>query len=73
MCYFKVHDNDKSDDIVMASPWEQHVTILHDIWPIMDQKPVPCDTKFTPTKVPKCMTTTKPFSQLISQDGLHRN
>lgn len=39
MCYFNVHENDgKSDDNGIASPWEQHVIILHDIWAIMDQK-----------------------------------
>ena len=33
------------------------------------KKLVTCGSKFTPKKVPRCMTTTKPFSQLISHDG----
>lgn len=73
MCRFNVHENDsKSDDIDTAAPWEQHVTSQHDIWPTIKKKSHVV-AKFTPTKVPECMATTKPFSQLISHDGLQRN
>jgi hypothetical protein len=69
-----VHENDgKSDDIGIASPWE-HVTVLHDIWPRMDQRNLShVVANLHQQKVPKCMTTTEPFSQLISHDGLHSN